>query len=249
MTSIEKYEAAPGSYNLSQDLTTKSQVYFNSPRPLIPKGKRQPSIYFSFAHSKDLMGLDSPPVSKYSPNASIIYKSCSVSKFGNETRKDHFLQASGRSPGPIYMYSVKDLRTCSFGKGEKVTFKTSDEPGPCTYQPKMVDAHLPVKIKGYASDRMYLKNMESTYKGKQGPGPGKYSVTENLNKGIKWSRSTRLKSSNTYSAHNNNPGPGSYSSLPQILNKKSHGFGGSKKSLDIRACTLYIDSNSIELFR
>lgn len=249
MTSIEKYEAAPGSYNLSQDLTTKSQVYFNPPRPLIPKGKKQPNIYFSFAQSKEMMGMDSPPVSKYSPNTSIIYKSSSISKFGNETRKDHFLQASDRSPGPIYMYSDKNLRTCSFGKGEKIKYKPSDEPGPFTYEPKVVNAHLPVKIKGYVSDRMYLKNMESTYKGIQGPGPGKYSLAENLTKGIKWSKSKRLKPRNIYSAINNNPGPGSYSSLPQILNKKSHGFGGSKRSLDIRACILYLDSNSIELFR
>ena len=197
MTNIERYQAAPGSYNLSQDLTTRSQVYLNPPRPTIPRGKKQPNLYFSFAQSKESMGLDAPSASKYSPNSSLLFKSTSVSKFGNEKRKDHFLLASDRSPGPIYLYTERNKRTCSFGTGEKLTVKESDEPSPAAYNPKAIKNRLPIKMKGYVSDKVYLKNLENTYKGKIGTGPACYSPSSSpLKKGMKLPQALRLKPSN-----------------------------------------------------
>jgi hypothetical protein len=53
MTSIDLFEAGPGSYNLSQDFTSKSQIYTNPPRPVINKGKKNPNLFISNAQSKE----------------------------------------------------------------------------------------------------------------------------------------------------------------------------------------------------
>ena len=196
MTSIDTWEAGPGSYNISQDLTSRSQVYQNPPRPLMNKGRKNPSVFISNAQSKEWQGTCSPPSSKYSPNTTLLFKSASVSKFGYEKRKDHFLTARDRSPGPIYSFPQLTTRTCSFGKGVKGKTLSCDGPSPCAYSPHTIETKLPVKIKGYLSEKIYSKNYEKYYRGQIGPGPGGYLAPDQSNKGIVLPKAQRMPQGN-----------------------------------------------------
>ncbi|OMJ76382.1 hypothetical protein SteCoe_24246 [Stentor coeruleus] len=189
MTSVESWNAAPGSYNIANELGTKSQVYLNPPRQVMNKGRRNPSLFISNAQSKEWLGTCSPPANKYSPNATLLYKSISSVKFGNEKRKDPFLTGRDRSPGPVYAFPVLTTRKCSFGKGEKSNKKipeknSNSNPSPNSYNPKLQDTKIPIKMKGYSSDKVYLKNYEKYYKGQAGPGPVYTLNLEPINKGV-----------------------------------------------------------------
>ncbi|OMJ93806.1 hypothetical protein SteCoe_3129 [Stentor coeruleus] len=243
MTSVDSWNAAPGSYNIINELGTKSQVYLNPPRHIMNKGEKNPSLFASNAQSKEWLGTCSPPSNKYSPNATLLFKSASAVKFGNEKRKDYFLTGRDRSPGPIYAFPALTTRTCSFGKGEKPNQKTPENilnqsPSPNSYNPKFKDTKIPMKMKGYSSEKVYLKNYEKYYKGRAGPGPVYSLHLEPINKGVVLPKAQR-----NFNYDTDTPGPGAYNSHHMELHKKSVGFG-SKRNLDIRAY-----SNSYELFK
>lgn len=249
MTSIENWEAGPGSYNISNELGALSQVYINPPRQTMNKGKKDPGTFVSNAQSKEWLGTCSPSVGKYSPNTSLLYKSVSASKFGSEKRKDYFLTGRDRSPGPIYTFPDLSARTCSFGKGQKVTLQKLEEiPSPSSYNPTTIHTKIPVKIKGYISDKVYSKNFEKYYRGQVGPGPASYLPLEPLKKGCILPKAQRNFNCNHHIDSTATPGPGTYNSTQPLTLKKSIGFG-SKRNLDIRACNFNIDSNSYELFK
>jgi hypothetical protein len=191
MTSVDSWNAAPGSYNVINELGTKSQVYLNPPRQIMDKGERNPGLFMSNAQSREWLGTCSPSASKYSPSTTLLFKSASAVKFGNEKRKDHFLTGRDRSPGPIYAFPALTTRTCSFGKEEKPNKKNLEKilppnqnPSPNLYNPKFKDTKLPMKMKGYSSDKVYLKNYEKYYKGRAGPGPVYTLILEPINKGV-----------------------------------------------------------------
>jgi hypothetical protein len=193
MINLEKFQAAPGSYNVSQDLSTRSQVFNNPPRPVIPKGKKYPSMFISNELAKEYQGFDSPPVSKYSPNATVLFKSSSMPKFGGEQRKDYFLMGRDRSPGPIYLYTERNKRACSFGIGEKGSTINQPSHSSGNYEPQSINKRLPIKMKGYVSDKLYLKNLENTYKGKLGPGPAMYKNSGSFTRGVRLPKAIRLQ--------------------------------------------------------
>lgn len=249
MSSIETWEAGPGSYNISQDLTTRSQVYQNPPRPIINKGRKNPSVFISNAQSKEWQGINSPPLSKYSPNTTLLHKSASAPKFGNEKRRDYFLIGSDRSPGPIYSFPELTTRTCSFGKGIKSKHFLLDGPSPCTYNPQTVEKKIPVQIKGYLSEKLYSKNYEKYYRGQIGPGPASYSISDESHKGIMLPKAKRMQEGNRNIAKLDTPGPGAYVDTFPIPIRRAVAFGNSKRNLDIRSCMFYIDGNSYELYK
>jgi hypothetical protein len=192
MSFVSNWEAGPGSYNLSENLATHSQVHFNAPRPVFYKGKRNPSLFISNAQCQEWLGTCSPPVNKYSPNSTLLYKSSSMPRFGKEQRKDYFLISQDRSPGPIYSLPDVAARGSSFGKGKKYSTKANDLPSPDAYNPRLLQTRLPVKIKGYISERAYEKNLEKYYSGQIGPGPAGYSLEEKQKKGGKLPRAGRM---------------------------------------------------------
>ena len=193
MLNLETFQAAPGSYNISQDISTRSQVLNNAPRAAIPRGKKNPSVFISNELAKEFQGADSPPVSKYSPDATLLFKSSSMPKFGGEQRKDHFLIARDRSPGPIYLYSDRNKRACSFGVGGKALGPGLNLQTDRFYDTKVVDKRVPIRMKGYISEKVYMKNMEGLNKGKLGPGPGAYENSAVVSKGGKLPKAVRLQ--------------------------------------------------------
>jgi hypothetical protein len=196
MTSIDNCEAGPGSYNISGNLLIKSQIYPNPPRPIINKGKKNPSLYFSNAQSKEWLCSCSPPSNYYSPSTISLFKSSSSSTFGHEQRKDYFLSGRDRSPGPIYSYPSTTARGASFGKGIKTSFAVNDVPSPGTYNPKALATKLPIKIKGSSYEKVYSKNYEKYYKGMLGPGPAGYSIQIPNHKSISLSKAIKVPDSN-----------------------------------------------------
>lgn len=249
MTSIDSWEAGPASYNVANSIGSVSQVYLNPPRPVMNKGKKNPMMFVSNAQSKEWLGTCSPSVGKYSPSTSLLFKSVSVPKFGGEKRKDYFLTGRDRSPGPIYAFPGMSTRTCSFGKGEKVSLiKLEEKPSPSTYDPKSLQTKIPVKIKGHMSEKMYSKNYEKYYRGQVGPGPATYLPPIPTKRGLAIPKSERNFNCNTNIDDTETPGPGAYNNPEPTKSKNCIGFG-SKRSLDIRACIFHIDSNSYELFK
>ena len=233
---IETWEAGPGSYNVSNNLTIMSQVYPNPPRPFISKGKRNPSMFISNAQSKEWLCTSSPASNAYSPNTTLLYKSASVVRFGNEKRKDHFLAGKDRSPGPIYSFPAVSARSTSFGKGGKGWVHTNEAPSPAAYNPKNVQTRLPVKMKGYLSEKIYAKNYEKYYKGQIGPGPAGYSPITSSARSICMPKAERLPIGESYLEKSCSPGPGAYGEILKTEVKKSPQRGGFKKNLDIRSC-------------
>lgn len=235
MINIETWQASPASYNITNDLAVKSQIYPNPPRPFIGKGKRNPSMFISNAQSKEWLCTCSPSVASYSPNTTMLYKSTSVPKFGKEQRKDHFAVNNGRSPGPIYSFPMVSARATSFGKGNKGFTNINEVPSPNTYNPSTVQTKLPIKIKGYLSEKIYSRNYEKYYKGQIGPGPAGYSIVSNSVRSFCIPKAEKLKSSKFYLVKNDNPGPGAYGEMIMKPLKKKAMFGG-RRNLDVRSC-------------
>ena len=180
MINVDNWEAGPASYNTSRDLALNSRIYPNPPRPIISKGKKNPSMYISNAQSREWLCSCTPGANKYSPNATLLFKSSSVPKFGNEKRKDHFSTGRDRSPGSIYNLPEFSVRAPLFGKGAKSSPKPNEFPSPNAYNPAHVQTKLPIKIKGYISEKIYSKNYERYYKGDLGPGPAGYIINSGL---------------------------------------------------------------------
>lgn len=196
MASVDFWEAGPGSYNISHDLTSRSQIYLNPPRPIISKGRKNPSMFISNAQSKEWQGTCSPSLNQYSPNTTLLYKSSSVPKFGSERRKDHFSIGTGRSPGPMYSFPNLVTRACSFGKGVKLKGVKKDGPSPDTYDPHTTSTRLPIKIKGYESGKVYAKSYEKYFGGQLGPGPGGYLPVVHSGRGVGLAKAKRMPEGN-----------------------------------------------------
>lgn len=241
MITFDQFEAGPGSYNISNDLARTSSVYHNAPRPVILKAKKTLDSFIPKGSH-----ISFSPVSYISNPNSSFYRSSSCIKFGNEKRKDYFLMSQDRSPGPIYSFPLKGKQGISFTRAKKKDSKTPSCPSPDTYNPKQSPTKIGIKIKGNHSDKVYSKNVEKFLKGGIGPGPAEYYKPEYYKKGIKISKSTRdIKEPCV--GRTLTPGPGSYN----VLESRSKGcrFTLSKRSLDIRACKIYLDQNSYEFAR
>jgi hypothetical protein len=61
------------------------------------------------------------------------------------------------------------------------------------YDTKLVDKRVPIRMKGYISEKVYLKNLENLNKGKLGPGPGAYENSALSSKGGKLPKAVRLQ--------------------------------------------------------
>ena len=88
-------------------------------------------------------------------------------------------------------------RGASFGKGIKLFSKINDLPSPTAYDPKAYSNKIPIKMKGYISEKIYAKNLEKYYKGKIGPGPAGYTIQEEKGKGMMLPKAEKLVQSNS----------------------------------------------------
>lgn len=245
MQNFDDWAAGPGSYNLSNDISSESFIYHNAPRPLFSRSRKVTRDKSLTSQNNTYQNFHSPDPSS-APDLKLMRRSSSGIKFCKSKRTDYFLSASRRSPGPIYSYAIKSNKGCSFTKEKKLKNSEFQSPGPGSYSPKKSASKIAIKLKGPGSGKIYLKNFEKYYKGHLGPGPGGYCSTDNLKKGIVIAKSIKESEKNN---RNFSPGPGSYNLIDPNGWKTGHKFPESRKRLDIRACNLYLDRNSFEFWK
>ena len=245
MQNFDDWAVGPGSYNLSNDISSKSFIYHNAPRPLFSRSRKLTKDNSISSQNNTYQTLN-PPEPSSPTDRKLLRRSSSGIKFCKSKRTDYFSSASRRSPGPIYSYSLKSSKGCSFTKEKKLEKAELKSPGPGSYSPKKSGSKIAIKLKGPSSVKLYLKNFEKYYKGQLGPGPGGYCTPGSLKKGIVIAKS--IKESDKL-IRNFSPGPGSYNLIDPNGWKTGHKFPESRKRLDIRACNLYLDRNSFEFFK
>ena len=238
--------AGPGSYNISSDLGHKSPLSHlsTSPRPIVPRAR--------IGQPLSLLGSQSPPLNRYSPNSTAVLKADPIVSFSQAdfSRLPYLAEMKVRSPGPVYLQQGQLPRGGRISISKRDTYASfvlNDNPSPQHYDPQRLgrrpNGRFAKSIRGHTI-KEYFPGGERAFKGTGGVFNG--NLTQPLPPCPTVMSSTGHQPLLLVHCLKT-PTVGQYDFQSPTSKRGKFSFSKASKRCDVRKCTSYAVSTSQEL--